>query len=47
MVAYYSAGVRAVLHSLKDLIDAVLEPARHAHLNGLTGTVRKSGEERI
>lgn len=40
MVTYFSAGVRAVLHSLKDLIVAFVDPSRHAHLNGLTGTVR-------
>lgn len=42
MVAYFSAGVRAVLHSLKDLVGALLDPSRHTHLNGLTGTVRTS-----
>lgn len=39
MVSYFSAGVRAVLHALKDLVDALLDPSRHAHLNGLTGIV--------
>ncbi|CBJ29519.1 conserved unknown protein [Ectocarpus siliculosus] len=45
MVAYFSAGVRAVLHSLKDLIGALLDPSRHARLNGLTGTVWQSCKE--
>lgn len=39
MTAYFSIAVRAVLHSLKDLIEALLDPSRHAHLNGLTGMV--------
>lgn len=40
MVEYFSVAVRAVLHSVKDLIDALLDPSRHAHVNGLTGMVR-------
>lgn len=39
MVGFFSAGVRAVLHSLKDLVDALLDPIRHKQLNSLTGTV--------
>lgn len=39
MVEYFSVGVRAALHSVKDLIGALLDPSRHAHLNGLTGMV--------
>lgn len=39
MVEYFSVAVRAVLHSVKDLIDALLDPSRHAHVNGLTGMV--------
>ncbi|CAM9411174.1 unnamed protein product [Hapterophycus canaliculatus] len=45
MVAYFSAGVRAILHALKDLVDALLDPSRHAHLNGLTGIVWQSCKE--
>ncbi|CAM9244946.1 unnamed protein product [Scytosiphon promiscuus] len=45
MVAYFSAGVRAVLHALKDLVDALLDSSRHAHLNGLTGIVWQSCKE--
>lgn len=40
MVDYFSVGVRAILHSVKDLIEALLDPSRHAYLNGLTGMVR-------
>lgn len=39
MVSYFSVGVRAVLHSVKDLIEALLDPSRQARLNGLTGMV--------
>lgn len=39
MVAYFSAGVRAVLHTFKDVVEALLDPSRHAHLNSLTGMV--------
>lgn len=39
MVDYFSVGVRAILHSVKDLTEALLDPSRHAHLNGLTGMV--------
>lgn len=39
MAAYFSAGVRAVLHTFKDVVEALLDPSRHAHLNSLTGMV--------
>lgn len=45
MVDYFSVGVRAILHSVKDLIEALLNPSQHARLNGLTGMV--SAESRI
>lgn len=47
MTAYFSVGVRTILHSVKDLIEALLDPSRHAHLNGLTGMVRALRESRI
>lgn len=39
MVMYFSAGIRAVLHSLKDLVQALLDPSRHSQVNTLTGVV--------
>eukprot|EP00752_Nemacystus_decipiens_P010037 g8950.t1 len=45
MVDYFSIGVRAILHSVKDLIEALLDPSRHAHLNGVTGMVWQSCKE--
>eukprot|EP00903_Cladosiphon_okamuranus_P019922 g18309.t1 len=45
MVDFFSVGVRAILHSMKDLIEALMDPSRHAHLNGLTGMVWQSCKE--
>lgn len=39
MVHFCSASVRAVLHSLKDLVEALLDPLKHAQVNSLTGVV--------
>lgn len=39
MVGFFSASVRGVLHSLKNLIEALLNPSKHGQLNSLTGMV--------
>lgn len=39
MLMYFSAGTRAVLNSVKDVVDALLDVSRHKYLNSLTGVV--------
>ena len=39
MVKYCAAAVRAVLHSLKDLANALLDTSKRSQVNSLTGMV--------
>lgn len=39
MLKYCATSVRAVLNSVKDLVEALLDTARHPQVNSITGTV--------